>query len=183
MLEPMEDRVLLSTVYDAAAQFSALTNPAGPWTYGYESALGAADTFTVDAFPFNLTTGLDSWGANVADSGNPSVTHNPGADPVTFFTITVGPGELMLHPGPDGELSMVRFTAPAAGLYDLRAAFASRDAFPGGTDVHVLVNNVSIFDAEVVTNSPSFDVSALPLAFPRNRYWVAALAPTVKLQE
>ena len=34
MLEPMEDRMLLSTIYNPAAQFSAATNPTGAWTYG-----------------------------------------------------------------------------------------------------------------------------------------------------
>ena len=55
----MEDRMLLSTVYDAAAQFSAAKNPAGPWKYGYESAVGAVNTFAVDTLQYHLTTGLD----------------------------------------------------------------------------------------------------------------------------
>src|SRR5439155_10479630 len=129
----------------------------------YESSLAAANSFTVDNYQFHFTAGLDSWGGHVSPDGNPSVTHNSTANPITYFSLIVNPGELMLHPGPNGERSIVRFTTPVAALYDLSAAFASRDVNHGGTDVHVLVNNSSIFDAQVVTNSPSFAASALLL--------------------
>src|SRR5947207_6325813 len=92
MLEPMEDRMLLSTIYDPAAQFSALSNPTGVWTYGYKSLLGAASPFIVDNYQFRFTTGLDSWGGRVSSDGNPTVTHNSTANPITFSSLTVNPG-------------------------------------------------------------------------------------------
>jgi hypothetical protein len=54
-----------------------------------------------------------------------------------------------MHPGPAGQVSVLRWTAPAAGSYDVTAAFRALDAQPATTDVHVLHNGVSKFDGTV----------------------------------
>jgi alpha-galactosidase len=46
------------------------------------------------------------------------------------------PGRLSFHPGPKGEYSVVRFTAPEAGPYAVQAAFLAIDR-DTTTDVHV----------------------------------------------
>ena len=56
------------------------------------------------------------------------------------------PGETWMHPGQLGQISVLRFTAPGSGGYDVSAGFYGIDAKPTSTGVHVLVNGVSVFD-------------------------------------
>ena len=151
------------TVYDPAVQFSSTSNPTGVWSYGYTTTLG-------DAF-FNLATyyhdpdGLDSW--RYSPSSNPQVLHNPTTGTITppdsptqFFDA----GSVGLHPGQNGELAIFRFTALSAGDYQIVGKFYGDDNHPTTTDVHVLVNGVSVFDSAVgsfgFVTGTSFDITA-----------------------
>jgi hypothetical protein len=147
-------------VYDAAADFSATSNPNGVWSYGESATLGSpfqiytqAGPDNADLPPANL---LDTW--NNGTRGNytvPSVVHNGTAIPISFNgTITVQPGELGFHPGPLGQYSIVRFTTAIAGSYTLASAFQPMDSL-ATTDVHVLLNGVSIFDGFVNPGDPT----------------------------
>jgi hypothetical protein len=52
------------------------------------------------------------------------------------------PGQVVLHPGPSNQPSVVRCTAPTAGTYQLTCGFDMRST--GGThstDAHVILNN------------------------------------------
>ena len=76
-------------------------------------------------------------------------------------TPVFGPGPAAFHPGPNGEPSVFRFTAPAAGPYRLESSFFGSDNVGTSTDVHVLLNNAPIFNGTVSgfgTNSgPAFN--------------------------
>jgi hypothetical protein len=77
-----------------------------------------------------------------ADWNNP--TNNP---------VGVTPAQTAaFHPGPGGEYSVYRFTAPSTDIYGLLASFGAIDS--GGTDVHILDNGASIF-SHAVDPSPS----------------------------
>jgi hypothetical protein len=53
-------------------------------------------------------------------------------------------GQLAFHPGPDGEYSIVRWTAPISGPVSLIALFTGLDDVGGTTtDVPVLLNGSS----------------------------------------
>lgn len=144
-------------VYDPAAQFSATSNPAGVWTYGYETVLGQESTFGLSHIlagpPGLVAPGVDAWGGNATPEGQPSVSHNHTSQTVSAGTVFWGPDELTLHPGPNGEYAILRFTAPTAGLYRVAASFAPRDTNPNFVDVHILHNGASFFDADVSTVS------------------------------
>src|SRR5262249_17228389 len=87
----------------------------------------------------------------------PAVFHNGTDHVVTSETITVQPGQLAYHPGSSGQFSVVRFTAPNDGAYSLASAFSPVDSL-ATTDVHVLLNNVSVFDGAVQGPSTSASV-------------------------
>jgi hypothetical protein len=151
-----------TATYDPFAQFSAVNNPAGAWTYAYETALGLESSFTLD-HPVNpVPAGLEAWTGGVSADNTPLVARNFTANVIQLGTVIWVPGEILLHPGPHGELSVLRFTAPAAGVYTLTATFAARDLFPGGTDVHVLLNNVSLF-AGATSNLGGASFTSAPL--------------------
>lgn len=139
---------------NAAADFSATMNPTGPWSYG--STLTSGSTFTL--YPTASSNGpIDGW--SYPFFGSPFVTHNSSASPVVINTISWLPGQLIFHPGLFGEFSVVRFTVPETGMLNLSAAFTGRDTLGTTTDVHVLYNNVSIFDGVVSGFGPGSGTS------------------------
>jgi hypothetical protein len=76
----------------------------------------------------------------------PWATLNPSDRPVeTPFQFTWPPRQVALHPGPHGEYSVIRWTAPAAGRYRYDAAFAG--LFQATVDTRVLHNGRPRFDA------------------------------------
>ncbi len=58
----------------------------------------------------------------------------------SFSGITLGPGALGMHPGPGGEYSIARWTAPATGRYSITATFSGIAMQTTTTDVHVRHN-------------------------------------------
>src|SRR5262249_17316785 len=130
--------------YDAVTNFSIQSNPNGVWSYGWESSLGQAlNLYTVT----DTTTvpGMSAWLESGTYLGNPPyVAHNDTGKELCLagFSWCLPPAYLHLHPGQDGAVSVVRWTAPASGKLLLVGAFEGLD--PGGpttTDVHVLVNS------------------------------------------
>jgi hypothetical protein len=131
--------VAQAVTYDLYADFSPTVN-AGIWTYGLTPTLGGVFN------PYEVSgvdgSGREFWrDAVVVDGfGTPVNVRNP-----TSATLGLVPANTAaFHPGPAGEYSVYRFTAPTTGLYSLAAEFALRDT--GAVDVHILLNGVSLFD-------------------------------------
>ncbi|MFA6240361.1 MAG: sugar-binding domain-containing protein [Candidatus Hydrogenedentales bacterium] len=83
-----------------------------------------------------------------AKSFDPSATHNGTDAPISGLGVTWQPGQFALHPGPAGEYSVARWTAPQDGRCDTNAVFSSI-AERATTDVHVLHNGKPVFDGFV----------------------------------
>ena len=78
----------------------------------------------------------------------PWATLNPSTQPVeTPFHFTWPPKQVALHPGPQGEYSIVRWTAPAADRYRVAAAFTGLNK--ATTDVHLFHKGRSQFAAQL----------------------------------
>jgi hypothetical protein len=145
--------------YDVAADFSANNNPNGTWSYGYSLTLGGQlnlYTNTVDV------CGLNLWLFNIAGY-TPSVHHNPTTNVIICaVSERIGPSGFGLHPGPDDEYSVARFTVPSPGPYRVTGSFFGEDSFPTSTDIHILTNGVSLLDGEVTGfgpgSGPAFDL-------------------------
>ena len=129
--------------YIAASDFSASANPNGVWSYGQEYTLGGSPSlYMVNG----NTDGIDYWeGTDVGTLYPPLVMHNGTSQAITLSSLTLQPGQLAFHPGPDGEYSVIRFTNPVAGTYALTSTFTGIDDGPTSTDVHVLLDGVSLF--------------------------------------
>ena len=136
-------------VYSLAGDFSPISNPNAPWSYGLRPLGGS---FILYDQRFN-DNGLDEWRHSVIQSlGAPVVVHN-GTDhaingPVGHLIWL--PGQLSMHPGSQGQQSVSRFTAPASGTYYVDVTFMVGDApGPAGegtttTDVHVYKNVTNV---------------------------------------
>jgi RHS repeat-associated protein len=137
---------VVSAAYDAAQGFSTDSNPNGVWSYGFSDTLGGL--MALDPELAYDDSGINIWRTNIW-LGAPCVFYNPSEDTVVLGSITMEPFALGFHPGPDGQFSIIRFTAPATGQYLFWAVFSGVDTEGTTTDVHVLTNGVSMFDGGV----------------------------------
>ncbi|PWU11253.1 MAG: hypothetical protein C5B50_23750 [Verrucomicrobia bacterium] len=137
-------------LYDPALAFSIFSNPAGVWSYGFSATLGSPFNFC--AAPLRVL-GAEVWQTSLY-GGPPSVWFNGTTGVVMVGTMIFRPGGLGLQPGPNGEDSILRFTAPSAGIYEVLAAYFGIDTIGTSTDVHVLTNGVSAFDGAVNGSGP-----------------------------
>src|SRR5262249_30598659 len=92
---------------------------------------------------------LDYWASAITFPGrDPNVSHNPTANSVAAFDFVQRPYGAAFHPGPNGEFSIYRWTAPSTAEFAIHADFVGLGG-SSTTDLHVLVNGVSIFDGAI----------------------------------
>lgn len=130
--------------YNVATDFSLVSNPNGVWSYGETAALTSSLLLYTNSNA-NFLGGLEQWRGNAASNPNLSVFFNATSSPI----IGVAPGHLAFHPGPMGEFSTVRWTAPASGKFRITTLFTAIGG--GNTDVHVLRGNTDLFDGTTTT--------------------------------
>jgi len=171
MLLSISGRAAAQT-FNAASDFSVTANPNGAWSYGWSTSRGTAFNLFPYSGTINATTdpngallgSLDIWTLY----GIPLVFHNGSPIIITGGTYPQGCcapiplAALGFHPGPNGENAVVRWTAPASGLYKVNAAFSGVDY--GGnigttTDVAVLHNGIQLYAGNVVAFGSHYDQS------------------------
>jgi len=144
---------------DPARDFFVTTNPSARWSYGYENTRGAAFVL----YPTSGRTGamFDFWNAG----SFPNLGRNSGTATLVQGTDFTPAMSVQFHPGPSGENSVFRWTAPATGTYRIHGDFVGLDnSAPTTSDVAILHNNSTastLFSAFInAYNVPqSFDVS------------------------
>lgn len=143
--------------WSAADDFSSTSNPNGPWSYGTRAS--AADTSLL-LLTDSLTAGSFAGWRDLANStlGTPVIYKNFSNSTVVSGTVTVPGQMLVMHPsldnfGPAGarELAVTRWTAVSSGAFDIAGSFVALDS--GSTDVHVVLNGVSLFSAIRASNT------------------------------
>jgi len=102
-----------------------------------------------DAASGRPLAGISLW--HLPAGRDPNITYNATQGTIRSLGVTWEPGRLGLHPGPNGEMSILRWTAPAAGQYTISATFASIAA-KATTDVHVLHNGKSLLSSFINLN-------------------------------
>lgn len=150
---------------NAGADFSIASNPNGAWSYGSRSLADLLNTGTFAAYGFSGSSGSINYWAVTPGFSVPSVFKNASASPTAFATVLMQAQQLALHPGAAAEYSIVRFTAPSAGTYNVSTLFTGIDIVGSSTDVHVLVDGVSYFSGFVMgyADSVTFINPALQL--------------------
>jgi YVTN family beta-propeller protein/parallel beta-helix repeat protein len=122
-----------------ARDYSIAVNPSPRWSYGWEPVRGGA---------------LSLYSSRIVDSGGndvwlrsgdaPGVWRNSTASTANSATNSTPPGAFGMHPGPSGENSVARWTAPSTGTYRIEGAFIGLDySYPTTTDVAILKNNTA----------------------------------------
>lgn len=155
-----------------------LLNPNGQrpeWVYGYRATLGST-SLTPFAASANQHSNaalrekvdeLEGW--QLVGGFWPFIVANVTGQPLTLPGLqTLQPDELSLHPGngfSSDTFAVVRWIAPAAGNYDISAAW--RDLDPNGGDgfgAHIVLNGASIFDANPANGGSTSDARAISLS-------------------
>ena len=88
--------------------------------------------------------GLSWWRSG--GNQDPNITFNGTRIQLAPWASPGQPGRLALHPGPQVNICVLRWTAPAGGEYSLTASFAGI-AQEATTDVHVRHNALPLFDS------------------------------------
>ena len=142
----------VADTFDAADDFSPTNNPNGAWQYGYSTSLGG--TFIAytnnDSF-YDPQSGLEVW-RTTTENQFLNVVYNSTNNSVVAGTQNWEPRQLTFHPGPNGEFSIVRWTAPETSHYSLMSSFVGADDLSGDTtttDVYVLVNGSLSFSESI----------------------------------
>jgi len=134
--------------YDAVRDFSIVSNPNGVWSYGWLSALGSP----LNLYAVTDTTtfaGLSAWLESGMMYAPPLVGHNDTQSVICFLSFCVPPSYLQLHPGPNKEVSVVRWTAPTSGNFFLQGAVVGLDHYSTTNLYLVLNSNNNLFSATI----------------------------------
>lgn len=131
--------------WEIAGQFNAMKNPFEVWTYGYIQEGNCQGTMI--PFKNKLSSVLagqspfDSWmrGTTATSSDLPGVGQSKGN--TSLLPLKLSPNGISMHPGPQNECAVVRFTAPAAGNYRFMGRFWGQnvDSSNKNNDVDVMV--------------------------------------------
>ena len=165
----------VAQVFDLSAEFSLEKNPNRVWEYGYSAAqsLDPAD-FRRDQSS-NITVPIGFW--------HPASNHGPGPGYYPYVAFNTSrrteygsskgwaarPRQVAMEASNTGQYSIVRFVAPRNGKYEIVARFEGIHFGPSTTDVHVMHNRKSLFEAEIegYGGDPAFHAveGAHPTAF------------------
>lgn len=146
-------------IFDARTDFipgSPVSGVNGVWSYGY---LGGSNGFTL----------FEEYTTNPNGYGWRRLPHENGAPGLYRFTASgvlpgINAGDLVLHPGShlDDDYSVLRFTTPTAGLYNLLADWKAGDS--GSVDVRIFRGGVELYSDPGDSDGGSYSSSSLLLA-------------------
>ena len=139
-----------ASAFSAAGDFSTSSNPNGPWSYGWSYGVGS--TFHLDTIHTNnyFGLGLGAWLSTTNTDGRPYLLYNGTAGPLVNGNTTYQPGQLAEEGGDSNEVGVVRWTAPFSGTFSINTTFAGMSSAGDSSDVHILHDGVSIFNATVI---------------------------------
>ena len=127
-----------ATTWDVVVDFPGTANPNGVWSYGWTAQLGSAFDLFTHFHDSDTYYHSPLW--NQPNNGNdaPGIWKNLGPS-----TGGVENGELSLHPGPDGEYTVARWTSPRAATITISGHFGAGGV--GSMNYYIYQNGTEIF--------------------------------------
>jgi hypothetical protein len=130
--------------------FSAASNPGGPWSYGWISA-GAFALFDRAAV---LAPDLDIWTAFPDNAPCVGINAAAATQGVPGTSITVPAQAAWGRPGANGEPAAFRFTAPLPGSYRVNGVFREIDTGgTGATELTILMAGATLVDMNIAAGN------------------------------
>lgn len=150
-----------ATTYNAVNDFTTASNGSGVWTYGYGTVGSTFTADTVSGPAFGGYSGYAYWAP--ATNGLPLVGLNSNATPTPGFTPFPADDNLWMHPGNADNLdSIVEFTAPTSGSYNIAGYFVRADQESGmgsGTLVSIYDGASALMGPTYISNTDYDDIS------------------------
>jgi len=152
---------IVKTVYNPVTDFAGPFNPggAGRWICGYTSSPSSTTFIPYTSYNAAVIPNVEGWGA-ASPVGPPMVLHNKTNTAQTSGTITIPPDALNVHPGPNGEKSVVRWTASFAGTVAITGRFLGLDSVGTSTDVSIKWSGSAtpLFSSYVGLNNQGYNI-------------------------
>jgi hypothetical protein len=164
--------VSATTVHDLSREFSVVSNPNSPWTYGASLTLGGTFIVMTDSFTSAAGNGVPFVGWRLQPATVPSIQGYPSDLVATDADGGVyPPGTIILNSGDarfPARYGVTRFTVPndGAGTYRIETTGRSYLDNPpaGDTDYHVLHNGVELFGVFLPPTVPTAYTNEVELA-------------------
>lgn len=152
--------------YRADMGFSPVDNPARPWCYGWKQTVDGDFRPAPVKIPNRDYPWLLSWQA-LSNQCAPVIEFSASSETNRVNGTTIRPGQLFFHPGPCGELAVIRWTAPRRGNFRIHGSFSGMSGYQytplTTTDVHILHKAHHLLDAFINlhegSNTATFDLS------------------------
>ncbi len=156
--DPYTDSTGISVIIaeaSSAGYFSPTSNPSGTWSYGYRRTDGSFALLPTNANVHSLPTGLSSWSTPNGSANLPMVVGSAGGESYTYFGYYVQkPWDMVnVHPGPNGEKGVVRWTAPSAMTIKIEGVFQQVDRRGVMSNVSVVKNSTSTLFSSIVNSN------------------------------
>ncbi len=131
---------------DPHQEFSITKNPNGIWSYGSSDTLGGPFTPYPTAYANYLAVqGSDIWTLAPGICSDGRTPHVGRIQEQLFVGLVPVPSDtLLVHPGCNGQYTILRWTASVPGMYQVRGNFAGLVGQVSTTDVHIFLNGTSI---------------------------------------
>jgi hypothetical protein len=146
-----------ATTYDAAADFST-TRSTGVFSYGTGVTGSSFTPYTNFSAPCQgMVAGLGCWQSPTPIDLVPLVGKDLTSSTLDFETVVLPTNVLLVHPGPSTD-SIVRFTVPTTGRYDISGFYELLDTHPTGVNVIIAFDGTVLLDTPL-TGPPAMDPS------------------------
>jgi len=132
--------------FDAAGDFSIVSNPNGVWTY-----LESTTPFTLSETESG--GGINFWNSGLPEPNYISIYKNITNAPITISTIVAQPGSLVLDP--ESQTVTVAFTAPTTAQYDVSGAFTGADTYENSHAVSIVSAGTAVWQNTIQTYGQS----------------------------
>ena len=130
---------------DAVTEFSS-SSSTGVFSYGTGVTGTSFMPLTNYSAPCQgMVSGLRYWQTATPVSLVPLVSKNLTGATLNFYTVVLPTEVLLVHPGPSTD-SIVRFTAPTTGKYNVSGFYQLLDTAPTGVNVIIAFDNTVVFD-------------------------------------
>lgn len=141
--------VSFAATYDLTKDFSNEANPNGVWSYGWSQSRGTTFNLDTQSYTGWWFGNVKSWVNDAEFSGaNNHILY--AVSDVSHPTVSVPAGTVSVHPGPSGQNTVIRWTAPATRNYRIEGSFTGNDfAYPTTTDVAILLAGHEIFTGNI----------------------------------
>jgi hypothetical protein len=138
-----------AATYNDVADFSSASST-GIWSYG-TGVTGTSFTPYTNYNPGCLGPGSGCWQTATPVNLVPAVIANLSGAPINFGTVVLPTDVLLIHPGPSTD-SIVRFTVPVTGHYNVSGFYELLDTNP--TSVNAIIASGGMIFASFLLTGP-----------------------------